>query len=252
MVTRSLRLLSAGREGSRQEEARRSKQEEEEDQSRGETQKAAFDSLTIRCSSLGGDSQRAATRLGAVAAMEVLLPSSNPASWCSTAGAAGAWPAAEAAALEHAGKLKWCQLCSGRRRSVQVSTGCTLRLNFLPGTGTAEVSCTRLLVKTCSGSSLVALMVAFTSFLQTYKIYIYKVLKQVHPVSAALFKYPQADAQAGRCLPVAVLLICHNVRAVMAVDENAHAHEALSTPAVLTPVFEICRTRVSPQRPCPS
>lgn len=31
-----------------------------------------------------------------------------------------------------------------------------------------------------------ALMVALISFMQTYKIYIYKVLKQVHPVSATL------------------------------------------------------------------
>ena len=58
-----------------------------------------------------------------------------------------------------------------------------------------------LLVKTCLISSMVALTAAFISFLQTYKIYIYKVLKQVHPVSAALDRCPQADPHVGLCLP---------------------------------------------------
>jgi hypothetical protein len=81
-----------------------------------------------------------------------------------------------------------------------------------------------LLVKICSVSSLMALMGAFISFLQTYKIYIYKVLKQVHPVSAAFDNYPQADAHVRLCLPVAVLEPRSNVGAVTAVEEAYIKH----------------------------
>ena len=47
----------------------------------------------------------------------------------------------------------------------------------------------RICWSTYACSSIVALTAAFVSFLQTYKIYIYKVLKQVHPVRAPLSQF---------------------------------------------------------------